>query len=59
MLISKRDKSKLFRYLTTQRFVLEQSLPIQSSGLDRQAGPSLRLGLLTTTEIITSINAAD
>ena len=46
-------------YLSPQRFVLEQSLPIPSSGLDRQAGPSLRLGLPTTTEIITSTNAAD
>ena len=46
-------------YLSPQRFVLEQSLPIPSSGLDRQAGSSLRLGLPTTTEIITSTNAAD
>ena len=46
-------------YLSPQRFVLEQSLPIPSSGLDLQAGPSLRLGLPTTTEVITSTNAAN
>ena len=33
--------------------------PIPGSGPDRQAGPSLRPGLPTTTEVITSNNAAD
>ncbi|MSU25197.1 MAG: transposase, partial [Opitutus sp.] len=46
-------------YLSPQRFVAGKSLPIPSSGPDRQAGPSLRLGLPTTTAVITSTNAAD
>ncbi|MSU65227.1 MAG: transposase [Opitutus sp.] len=46
-------------YLSPQRFGTEKSLPIPSSGPDRQAGPSLRLGLPTTTAVITSNNAAD
>ncbi|MSU64620.1 MAG: transposase, partial [Opitutus sp.] len=46
-------------YLSPQRFVAEKSLPIPSGGTDRQAGPSLRLGLPTTTAVITSTNAAD
>ena len=46
-------------YLSPQRFVAEKSLPIPSSGTDRQAGPSLRLGLPTTTAVITLTNAAD
>ncbi|MSU65302.1 MAG: transposase [Opitutus sp.] len=46
-------------YLSPQRFVAEKSLPIPSSGPDRQAGPSLHLGLPTTTAVITSNNAAD
>jgi hypothetical protein len=37
-------------YFSPQRFVAGKSLPIPSSGPDRQAGPSLRLGLPTTTE---------
>jgi len=46
-------------YLSPQRFVAEKCSPIPSSGPDRQAGPSLRLGLPTTTKVITSTNAAD
>ncbi|MSU64562.1 MAG: hypothetical protein EXS38_00315 [Opitutus sp.] len=44
-------------YLSPQRFGTGKSLPIPSSGPDRQAGPSLRLGLPTTTAVITSNNA--
>ena len=44
-------------YLSPQRFVAGKSLAIPSSGLDRQAGPSLRVGLPTTTAVITSTRA--
>jgi len=46
-------------YLSPQRFVAEKCSPIPGSGPDRQAGPSLRPGLPTTTEINTSTTAAD
>ena len=46
-------------YLSPHRFVAEKSLPIPSSGPDRQAGPSLRFGLPTTTAVITSTRAKD
>ncbi|MSU23028.1 MAG: hypothetical protein EXS32_04310, partial [Opitutus sp.] len=46
-------------YLAPQRFVAGKSSPSPSSGPDRQAGPSLRLGLPTTTAVITSTNAAN
>ena len=46
-------------YLSAQCFVAKKTLPIPGSRPDRQAGPSLRLGLPTTTEVITSTNAAD
>ena len=44
-------------YLSLQRFAAEQSLQIPSSRPDRQAGPPLRLGLPTTTAVITSTQA--
>ena len=46
-------------YLSPQRFVVGKSSSIPSSGPDRQAGPSLRLGLPTATEVITSTRAKD
>ena len=46
-------------YLSLQRFVAEQSSSIPGSGPDRQAGPSLHLGLPTTTAVITSTLAKD
>ena len=46
-------------YLSPQRFVAGKSLPIPSSGPDRKAGPSLRLGLPTTIEVIISTRAKD
>ena len=46
-------------YLSPQRFVAGNSLAIPSSRTDRQAGPSLRLGLPTTTEVSTSNQAKD
>ena len=46
-------------YLSPQRFAAKQSLHIPSSKPDRQAGPSLRLGLPTTTAVSTSIQAKD
>lgn len=46
-------------YLSPQRFVAEKCSSIPGSGPDRQAGPSLRLGLPTTTAVITSTNPVD
>ncbi len=46
-------------YLCPQRFAVKQSLPITSFRPDRQAGPSLRLGLPTTTAVSTSTQAKD
>lgn len=46
-------------YQSPHRFAAKNILPIPGSGTDRQAGPSLRPGLPTTTEIITSTTAAD
>jgi len=45
-------------YLSPQRFAAKH-LSSPGSGPDRQPGPSLRLGLPTTTEINTSTTAAD
>lgn len=38
-------------YESPQRFAAKKPLPIPGSGPDRQAGPSFRLGLPTTTEV--------
>ena len=46
-------------YLSPQRFVTEKCSPILGYGTVRQAGPSLRLALLTTTAVITSTNPVD
>ena len=46
-------------YLSPQRFAAEQPLTIPSSRPDRQAGPSFRLGLPTTTAVSTSTQAKD
>ena len=46
-------------YLSPQRFTAKQSLAIPSSRPDRQAGPSLRLGLPTTTAVRTLTQAKD
>ena len=46
-------------YLSPQRFATKQPLPIPSSRPDRQAGPSLRLELPTTTEVSTITEAKD
>jgi nitrite reductase/ring-hydroxylating ferredoxin subunit len=46
-------------YLSPQRFAAEQPLTIPSSRPDRQAGPSFRLGLPTTTAVSTSTQAID
>ena len=46
-------------YESPRRFAVKNTLPIPGSGPDRQAGPSLRLGLPTTTESITSTNVSD
>ncbi|PHX85281.1 MAG: hypothetical protein CK538_07685, partial [Opitutia bacterium] len=46
-------------YLSPHRFAAEKSLPSPSSRPDRQAGPSLRMGLPTTTAVSTSTQAKD
>ena len=46
-------------YLSPQRFVAEKCSSIPGSGPDRQAGPSLRLGLPTTAQPTTSTNVSD
>ncbi len=43
-------------YASLWRFAARNTLAIPGSSSDRQAGPSLRLGLLTATETIPSTN---
>lgn len=46
-------------YDSPRRFAAKNTLPIPCSGTDRQAGPSLHLGLPTTPEITTSTHVSD
>jgi putative transposase len=46
-------------YESPSRFAAKNTLPIPGSGPDRQAGPSLRLGLPTTPPSTTSTNVSD
>ena len=46
-------------YDSPRRFAAKTTSPIPGSGPDRQAGPSLRLGLPTTAQPTTSTNVSD